>query len=99
MHSKPWVTLAITCLALALSFSSKAQTILGEEPALGSIESRITQAEIVSGALSLADLRFAGLKMFATQFRKADGYGDGPMNPTDTTSPGGHQAFGPATCP
>jgi hypothetical protein len=74
---------------LAMSLSVHAQTLLGEEPALGSVESRITQAEIVSGALSLADLRLSGLKIFATQFRASDGYGDGPVNPADTTSPGG----------
>jgi hypothetical protein len=66
-----------------------AQNVLGEEPALGSPESRLTQAEIASGALSLLEIRLAGLKVFATQFRKADGFGDGPINPADTTSPGG----------
>lgn len=83
-----------TCVILAIanmvfSVMSNAETILGEEPALGSIESRITQADIAAGYLSLVDLRQFGLKMFATQFRKADGYGDGPINPADTTSPGG----------
>jgi hypothetical protein len=83
-------TLAILVIAgPVISLSSNAQTILGEEPALGSIESRITQPEIAGGALSLTDLRVFGLKMFATQFRKADGYGDGPVTPADITSPGG----------
>ena len=59
-----------------MTVQAPAQTLLGEEPALGSVESRMTQAEIAGGGLSLTDIRFAGLKMFATAFRKADGYGD-----------------------
>jgi hypothetical protein len=56
-------------------------------PALGSLESRITQEEIEPG-VSLNEVRRAGLKMFATPFNKADGYGDGPFDPgeTDTTN-------------
>lgn len=69
--------------------SALAQTLIGEEPALGSIESRVSQEEIAGGYLSLTDIRLAGLKMFATQFRKADGFGDGPIDPVDTVSPGG----------
>ncbi len=66
-----------------------AETVLGDEPALGSPESRITQAEIAAGHLSLTDLRRFGLKMFATPFTKADGFGDGLLDPADKTSPGG----------
>ena len=66
-----------------------AQSVIGDEPALGSIESRVTHAEIASGALSLLDIRFAGLKVFSTRVRRADGFGDGPMNPADPTTPGG----------
>lgn len=66
-----------------------AQSIIGEEPALGSVESRITQSEIEGGSISLLDIRLAGLKVFATQFRRADGFGDGPIVPRNTTSPGG----------
>jgi len=85
----------IRTLALALGpfalcpQAAFAQTLIGEEPALGSIESRITQQEIAGGYLSLSDIRLAGLKMFATQFRKADGYGDGPIDAADPVSPGG----------
>ena len=64
-----------------------AQVPAGEEPALGS--DRITQAEIESGALTLSEIRAAGLRIFATPFNTLDGYGDGPMDPTDPTSPGG----------
>ena len=72
-----------------LSQSGISEGLLGEEPALGSAESRITQSEIAGGAMTLIDVRLSGLKMFATQFRKADGYGDGPMDPANTTAPGG----------
>jgi hypothetical protein len=79
----------ILLFACALTQPSSAQSLVGEEPALGSAESRITQSEISGGAMTLIDVRLSGLKMFATQFRKADGYGDGPMDPANTTDPGG----------
>jgi hypothetical protein len=75
--------------ASALTQPSSAQSLVGDEPALGSAESRITQSEISGGALTLFDVRLSGLKMFATQFRKADGFGDGPIDPANTTDPGG----------
>ncbi len=87
MRSGEWA-LPVVLLSI-LPMLTNAQIILGEEPALGSIESRIGQGEISGGALSLTDIRLSGLKMFATQFRRTDGYGDGPMNPADATSPGG----------
>ena len=80
---------ALVCACLVLPVLSHGQRILGEEPALGSPESRITQQEIASGELSLDDLRLAGLKVFVTAFRKSDGHGDGPVNPADPTAPGG----------
>jgi len=81
----------LVSLGLATAFiqTGGAQTLIGEEPALGSIESRITQEELAGGYLALNDIRTAGLKMFATQFRKADGYGDGSVNPADPITPGG----------
>ena len=75
-------------LALA-AVPLSAQTLLGEEPALGPTESRITQDEITNKGLSLNDIRSRGLRMFATQFRRSDGYGDGPINPADRLTPGG----------
>lgn len=57
----------------------------GEGPA---IAVRTTQTEIESGALTLTQIRERGMKMFSTPFNKLDGYGDGPMNPLDPTSPG-----------
>jgi hypothetical protein len=44
--------------------------------------------------MSLDEIRSAGLKMFSTPFNKRDGYGDGPMNPLDTTGPGGRPTLG-----
>ncbi|MCB9891200.1 MAG: hypothetical protein H6833_06105 [Planctomycetes bacterium] len=59
----------------------------GEGPALG--KNRITQAQITGGVLSLDDIRAAGLLIFSTPFNKHDGFGDGPMNPSNTTGFGG----------
>lgn len=74
------ISVGVACAALLSCRAASAQELIGEEPALGSAESRITQAEIASGALSLHDIRMAGLRVFATQLRRADGYGDGrPM--------------------
>ena len=72
---------------LLLPALAPAQVPPGEGPALGT--NRITQADITGGALTLRDIRKAGLKIFATPFNKLDGYGDGPENPFDTTHPGG----------
>ncbi len=59
----------------------------GESPALGN--NRITQNDITGGALSLFDIRLAGMKIFSTPFNSLDGYGDGPgVNPLDPVSPG-----------
>lgn len=60
---------------------------VGHSPAL--TEPRITQAMITSGSVPLQVIRTHGLRMFATPFNKLDGFGDGPMNPLDPTSPGG----------
>ena len=84
-----WLQVLIAFVSFGFAQSGVAQVLSGEEPALGSAESRITQSEISGGAMTLIDVRLSGLKMFATQFRKADGYGDGPMDPANTTDPGG----------
>ncbi len=75
---------AAPCAAL---LASSAVALQDDGPALGL--NRITQAQIASGTMSLQDVRAAGLKIFATPFNRLDGYGDGPMNPADTLSPGG----------
>jgi hypothetical protein len=80
--------LVITAFLGLISGAVAAEALLGDEPALGAPESRITQSEITGGALSLIDIRRSGLKMFATQVRKADGFGEA-LNPANTTDPGG----------
>ena len=59
----------------------------GEVPNLGF--DRVTQEQITSGRLKRDEIRKAGLRIFTTPFNKLDGYGDGPLNPRDTVSPGG----------
>lgn len=58
-----------------------------EGPRLGT--DRTTQDQITNGALSLKDIRQRGMKMFTTPFNTEDGYGDGPMDPNNPTTPGG----------
>jgi hypothetical protein len=76
----------IACmLFLMISFSDA----VAEGPNLGPLTDRTTQSDIENGMFSLQEIRAAGLKMFATPFNKLDGFGDGPLDPLDTTSPGG----------
>lgn len=75
-------------LAAALFISQPAQAFqAGESPALG--PNRTSHADIENHILTFFEIRKAGMKMFATPFNKLDGYGDGPVTPADTTSPGG----------
>ena len=67
----------------------QAQPLIGEGPALGPMEQRIIQDDIDGGSLTLQQVRAAGLKIFATPFNRFDGFGDGPLNQSDTTNPGG----------
>jgi hypothetical protein len=60
--------------------------IPGEGPALGT---RITQEDVESGRFSQRRLRREGMRIFSTPFNRHDGFGDGPMNVLDPTSPGG----------
>jgi hypothetical protein len=66
--------------------------IAAEQPALG--EDRIQQDSIAGEALTFTQIRLAGLKMFTTPFNRLDGYGDGPVDPADTTNPGGRPTLG-----
>lgn len=77
-------SLVIVCLVLA---SPSAGQLPGEGPRLGPV--RITQQQVESGEMSLRDLRREGQRIFSTPFNKLDGYGDGPMDPNDATTPGG----------
>ncbi len=83
----------VSGLTVLISFSDAAglaaEGLDGEGPGLGTIASRTAQSDIESGKLSVEEIRRAGFKMFATPFNKFDGFGDGPLNPLDPTSPGG----------
>ncbi|MFT7668253.1 MAG: hypothetical protein ACI8X5_000943 [Planctomycetota bacterium] len=73
-------------LLSTFTVSALAQNPPGEEPAIGH---RMTQGEVTGGTLTVDELRKHGQLMFATPFNKLDGYGDGPLDPGDLTSPGG----------
>lgn len=64
-----------------------AQNPPGEEPVLGT--DRVEQSDITGGGMSLTEIRRAGLNIFAASFNHLDGFGDGPEDLSDTTSPGG----------
>jgi hypothetical protein len=49
----------------------------------------LDQDEIAAGRFSLRELRRVGLEVFAVPFVKAEGYGDGPPDPSDPISFGG----------
>lgn len=75
--------------SISLLTESANATILGDEAALGPLESRMTQSQIESGTLSFKDLRLSGLKVFTARYNKSDGYGDGKLGSGDNISPGG----------
>lgn len=64
-----------------------------EPPRLGDVSERFRQSEFASNP-DLVTVRAEGLKLFATPFNHADGFGDGPVNPNDTTSFGGRPSLG-----
>lgn len=49
----------------------------------------ITHTQISSFQVSLRDIRERGMRVFSTPMTAEIGYGDGPINLSDTTSPGG----------
>jgi len=49
----------------------------------------LAQDEIASGQVPLKKIRERGLEVFSTPFTASVGYGDGPLNSSDRTSPGG----------
>ncbi len=61
--------------------------LAAEGPNLG--EHRVDQQQIADEEMTLTDIRLAGLRVFTTPFNRLDGYGDGPVDPADTTTPGG----------
>ena len=60
---------------------------LSEGPRLGT--DRTTQQQVLTGELTLDELRSRGLILFTTSFNQDDGYGDGPMDSADPLTPGG----------
>ena len=58
------------------------------------LEVAITQRQIENRLVPLIDIRSAGRQVFSTPFNRADGIGDGPINPNDKVSPGGRPALG-----
>ena len=96
-RGRPCIALAL-CMVLTglLPLQARPDVIPGEGPALGPVEERTTQDQIASGALSLRNIRLAGLKIFATPFNHYDGYGEGAMDPAnpDHTSPGNRPMLG-----
>jgi len=84
-HFRPTTLIVATGLLSALVLA--AQTLPGSGPRLP--RPGYDQEAIAAGEVSLPQLRERGLLVFTTPFNKADGYGDGPMNPVDPRSPGG----------
>ncbi|MBT8137663.1 MAG: hypothetical protein KJO54_11665 [Gammaproteobacteria bacterium] len=79
-------TFALVLLAALGCENAFTQIPPGEAPALSR---DFMQDDIASGAMTLDEIRHAGMQVFATPFNKLDGYGDGPTDPADPTSPGG----------
>jgi len=78
----------VILLSVPLLIAAVAQpTVAADTPNIG--PDRITQEQILGDDLSLEEIRRAGLLTFTTPFNKLDGYGDGPIDPADTISPGG----------
>jgi len=86
MRSRRFTGVVALAAALVFVFSLQLPRA-AEAPALG--QQRVSQEQIADGTLSLTEIRLAGLKVFTTPFNRLDGYGDGPFDPADTTSPGG----------
>jgi len=58
------------------------------------LDVNVTHEEIADGSLALVAIRAAGRKVFTTPFNKADGHGDGPIEPADPTRFGGRPTLG-----
>ena len=82
--------ISLLLLTTGLVLSTPSVAIASDDaPAL---DPRITQNQ-VENALSLIQLRREGQRVFSTPFNRADGFGDGPINPLDKVSPGGRPTF------
>jgi hypothetical protein len=88
--SRPIVPiLLVVCLLLPVE--SLAASGGAEGPALGAF--RIIQPMVAGGELSRTKMRREGRRIFSTPFNLLDGLGDGPMDPNDTTAPGGRPSL------
>ncbi|MCA9000430.1 MAG: hypothetical protein KDB61_00805 [Planctomycetes bacterium] len=87
-HPRSLALASFPLLAAALAPLAAAQD---DAPMLGN--QRMTQTDMQNGLHTLDEVRAEGLKIFATPFNRLDGYGDGPMNALDTTSPGGRPSL------
>ena len=83
--------LAFLLLPVTLATLQSEATAQDDGPMLGT--ARMTQDDMQSGGHTLDEVRAEGLKIFATPYNRLDGYGDGPMNGVDTTSPGGRPSL------
>ena len=80
----------IACLVFAGCLVSGWTLVAATDIESGNLRAeRPTQEDIASGEVSLDEVRVAGLRIFTTPFNRLDGFGDGPLNPDDTVSPGG----------
>lgn len=86
------VLAVLLALTLVLSAPVVFAQLFGEGPRLDPL--RPTQAEIEAGLYSVDELIDGGEIIFSTPFNLYDGYGDGPINPADTRSPGGRPHLG-----
>lgn len=92
-RSQPLTTLVTLILVLSgLSVPVVFAQLFGEGPRLD--PDRPLQAEIEAGLFSLNELIDAGEVIFSTPFNRFDGYGDGPVDPSNTRDPGGRPHFG-----
>lgn len=80
---------ATTTVAVGLVPALSLADLLGEQGALGPADERISQDQIEQDNPPLRALRAEGLDIFSAPFNQFDGYGDGPENLFDTTTPGG----------
>ncbi len=94
-HNTTFTASAVTGLRpfLIAAVFTTASLQAAEPPRLGDVSERFRQSAFADDP-DLNTVRAAGLKMFATPFNHADGFGDGPVNPDDTTSFGGRPSLG-----
>jgi hypothetical protein len=73
--------LALFASLMLLPIVALAGPMTGEGPNLGN--NRITMQDITGGNLTLKQIQDAGLRVFMTPFNRHDGYGDGPLDPSE----------------